>query len=84
MTAKVASRTLLIRKRGDVSHVREYLLWSPPVRETGRALQITGSPTIVTRSGWHAEEEIRRGKPRYAPSLQFALVHHTVVLQVVQ
>ncbi len=67
-----------IRKRGDVSHVREYLLWSPPVRETGRTLQITGSPTIVTRSGWHAEEEIRRGKPRYAPSLQFALVHHTV------
>jgi hypothetical protein len=67
-----------IRKRGDVRHAREYLLWSPPVRETSRTLQITGSPTIVTRSGWHAEEEIRRGKPRYAPSLQFALVHHTV------
>ncbi|MFL6019068.1 MAG: N-acetylmuramoyl-L-alanine amidase [Gaiellaceae bacterium] len=69
---------IAIRKRGDVTRVREYLLWSPPIHEAGRALQITGSPTIVTRSGWHAEEEIRRGKPRYAPTLQFALVHHTV------
>ena len=72
------ANAIQIRKRGEVAHVREYLLWSPPVRESGRALQITGSPTIVTRSGWHAEEEIRRGKPRFAPSLQFALVHHTV------
>jgi hypothetical protein len=69
---------IAIRKRGDVRHVRQYLLWSPPIHEAGRVLQITGSPTIVTRSGWHAEEEIRRGKPRYAPALQFALVHHTV------
>jgi N-acetylmuramoyl-L-alanine amidase len=69
---------IAIRKRGDVRQVREYLLWSPPIHEAGRALQITGSPTIVTRSGWHAEEEIRRGKPRYVSALKFALVHHTV------
>jgi hypothetical protein len=67
-----------VRKRGEVSHVREYLLWSPPLRESGRDLQLAGSPKIVTRTGWHAEEEIRRGKPRFAPALQFALVHHTV------
>ena len=73
-----ASNAIQIRTHGDVSRVREYLLWSPPVRDSGRALQITGSPKIVTRAGWHAEEEIRRGKPRFAPTLQFALVHHTV------
>jgi N-acetylmuramoyl-L-alanine amidase len=71
------ANAIQIRKRGDVTHVREYLLWSPPVREQERRLQIAGAPTIVTRAGWHAEEEIRRGKPRFAPSLQFALVHHT-------
>jgi hypothetical protein len=67
-----------IRKPGNVSHVREYLLWSPPVRESTRRLQMTGSPAIITRAGWHANEEIRRKAPRIAPTLQFALVHHTV------
>jgi hypothetical protein len=67
-----------IRKRGQVTHVREYLLWSPPVSDPTRRIQIAGSPVIVSRAGWHAEEEIRRHPPRYAPTLQFALVHHTV------
>ena len=67
-----------IRKQGHVTHLREYLLWSPPARVPSRRIQLAGAPAIVSRAGWHAEEEIRRSGPRYAPSLQFALVHHTV------
>lgn len=29
------------------------------------------------RAAWQANEEIRRGQPRYAPTLGFAVVHHT-------
>ena len=72
------ANAIQIRRHGNVTHVREYLLWSPPVSVPSRRLQLAGSPAIVSRAGWHAEEEIRRHPPRYAPSLQFALVHHTV------
>jgi flagellar hook assembly protein FlgD len=40
-------------------------------------MQLAGSPTIISRAGWQADESIRRVAPKYAPSLQFALVHHT-------
>jgi N-acetylmuramoyl-L-alanine amidase len=73
-----SASAIQVRKSGEVSHVREYLLWSPPVHESARRLQMAGSPAIVTRAAWHANEEIRRRAPRYAASLQFALVHHTV------
>ena len=63
---------------GTCPHVREYLLWSPPVKVSSRRLQIAGSPAIVTRAAWHANEEIRRRAPKIAPTLKFALVHHTV------
>lgn len=67
-----------IRNVGRVSRVREYLLWSPPVRVAARRLQLAGAPAVIPRSGWQADEEIRREAPSYAPTLQFALVHHTV------
>jgi flagellar hook assembly protein FlgD len=72
------ANAIQIRNRGLVTRVREFLLWSPPVHVTARRLQITGAPTIIPRSGWQADEEIRRAAPQYAPTLKFALVHHTV------
>jgi hypothetical protein len=65
------------RMRGQVTRLREYLLWSPPLPQSERHLQIAGSPVIVSRAGWHADEAIRRRGPRYAPTLKLAVVHHT-------
>jgi hypothetical protein len=63
----------------DAIQIREYLLWSPPVSTSPeRRLQLAGSPVIITRAGWHADESIRRNKaPRIAPALKLAVVHHT-------
>src|SRR5439155_19508387 len=36
-----------------------------------------GSPAIVSRSSWLADEKIVRAKPLYAPVLKLAIVHHT-------
>jgi hypothetical protein len=66
------------RLAGRVTRLRAYFLWSPPVRVPTRRLSIAGSPAIIPRSGWHADESIRRAPPQYAPTLRFALVHHTV------
>jgi hypothetical protein len=63
--------------RGRVSRVREYLLWSPPLPGPERRLQLAGSPAIIMRAGWHADESIRRKNPRIAPALKLAIVHHT-------
>jgi hypothetical protein len=66
------------RRDGDVRRLREYLLWSPPIALPTRHLSIAGSPQIIPRSAWHADESIRRAPPVYAPQLELALVHHTV------
>jgi hypothetical protein len=63
--------------RGRVTRLREYLLLSPPLPRSERSLQIAGSPVIVSRAGWHADESIRRRGPRYAATLKLAVVHHT-------
>ncbi len=34
-------------------------------------------PAIVSRADWGANESIRRAPPSYAPSVRFAIVHHT-------
>jgi N-acetylmuramoyl-L-alanine amidase-like protein len=73
-----ASDAIQIRRAGRVARLREYLLWSPPVPLPARRLQLAGSPAIVTRAEWQADESIRRAPPIYAPTLQLALVHHTV------
>ena len=72
------ANAIQIRNVGRVSRVREYLLWSPPVHVAARRLEVAGAPAVIPRSGWQADEEIRRAAPAYAPTLQFALVHHTV------
>jgi len=72
-----AADAIQVRTNGRVTRVREYLLWSPPVHGAERRVQLAGSPTIISRAGWQADESIRRVAPKYAPSLQFALVHHT-------
>jgi flagellar hook assembly protein FlgD len=66
------------RNVGKVTRLREYLLWTPPVDVPSRHLQIAGSPMIISRAGWQADEEIRRAPPQFAQTLQLAVVHHTV------
>ena len=65
------------RRHGAVTRLRAYELWSRvttvPVRHTSGA----GTPTIVPRSGWGANEEIVRAKPLYAPAVRLMVVHHT-------
>ncbi|HEX7312252.1 MAG TPA: N-acetylmuramoyl-L-alanine amidase [Gaiellaceae bacterium] len=72
-----AADAIQVRLRGRVTHVREYLLWSPPIAAPKRRLQLAGSPVIISRVGWQADESIRRNAPRIAPTLKLAVVHHT-------
>jgi flagellar hook assembly protein FlgD len=67
-----------VRTLGSVERVRLYRLWSPPRRLVPRALTIAGSPAIIPRAAWSADEAIVRAKPLIAPQLQLAIVHHTV------
>jgi hypothetical protein len=65
------------RLHGRVTRLRAYLVRSRAVAIPPRALSIAGSPLIVPRLGWSANERIRRHPPRYAPALRLAIVHHT-------
>src|SRR4051812_707435 len=71
------AHSIQVRTVGRITRLREYLLWSPPVSLPNRRLQLAGSPAIVSRAGWHADESIRRRAPRYATALQLSVVHHT-------
>jgi hypothetical protein len=65
------------RVTGGVERLRAYYLWSRPKAPTPRRLSLAGSPSIVLRSQWEADEKITRAKPLYAPVLRLAIVHHT-------
>jgi flagellar hook assembly protein FlgD len=65
------------RTVGRVSRVRAYYVRSKVVAVPARRVATTGSPRIVMRPAWQANEEIVRGPPRYAPSVRFAVIHHT-------
>jgi hypothetical protein len=65
------------RLRGRVTRLRAYLVDSPPDGLPPRRLSIAGSPPIIARASWGADEKIRRAGPAYAPNVAFALVHHT-------
>ncbi|HEX6701752.1 MAG TPA: N-acetylmuramoyl-L-alanine amidase [Gaiellaceae bacterium] len=65
------------RLRGDVRRLRAYFVRSSAERLPLRRLEVAGSPVIVPRAGWNANESIRREAPKYASALHFALVHHT-------
>ena len=72
-----ASDRIEYRLRGQVARLRAYFVRSPEVRIPLRRTSMTGSPLLLSREVWGANEAIRRAPPRYAQSLQFAVVHHT-------
>ena len=72
-----ASDRIEYRLRGKVTKLRAFFVWSPDAGVPARKLQKAGAPAIVPRSGWSADETIRRGAPSFATSLRLALVHHT-------
>ena len=60
-----------------MSDLRASFVRSPELRIPLRAVASAGSPPIVSRSAWGADESIRKGAPPYAPAIRFASVHHT-------
>ena len=72
-----ASTLVQFRTQGSVSRLRAFYLWSRVMRRATRTLSLAGSPAIVPRTDWQADEKIVRVKPLYAPSLKLAVVHHT-------
>ena len=73
-----ASDRVQYRSSGHVTRLRAYFV--RPGRSAARvpaATYLAGSPAITTRAAWGANERIRRGTPTYAPTLRFAIVHHT-------
>jgi flagellar hook assembly protein FlgD len=72
-----AANRIGYRLHGRVTRLRAHYVWSPVDRSAPRSPAGTAAPAIVTRSAWRASESIRRGGPRYASSLRFAVVHHS-------
>src|SRR5712691_11878739 len=72
-----ASNAIAYRLRGAMTRLRAYFVWSPVDALPPRTLSIAGSPQIIPRLSWGADESIRRAPPRYATAVQYALVHHT-------
>jgi hypothetical protein len=60
-----------------VTRLRAHFVESVARAVPTRTLSVAGSPALIPRSAWRANESIRRGTTLYAPSLRFALVHHT-------
>jgi N-acetylmuramoyl-L-alanine amidase len=72
------SNRIQVRTYGHVSRVRAFYIWSPARKARLRAVSIAGSPLILSRASWGADERIRRRKkPDYADAVRFAVVHHT-------
>jgi hypothetical protein len=72
-----ASDRIQYRRLGGIRRLRAHYVWSPVEAAPIRTLSIAGSPLIIPRSSWGANELIKRGTPRYADRLGFAVVHHT-------
>src|SRR5881392_1919205 len=64
-------------RSAGVSHLRAYYLASRVTTAPRRALSLAGSPVIVPRTSWQADEKIVRAHPLVAPTLKLAVVHHT-------
>ena len=71
------STRLEVRTHGEVTRLRAWFVRSPAARIPMRQTAVAGSPKIIPRSGWKADERIVRAAPRFAPVLRFAIVHHT-------
>jgi hypothetical protein len=74
------SDRIAYRLHGRVDRLRAYFVQSPEERIPLRRFSVAGSPPLLTRLAWGANESIRRATPQYAPSVQFAVVHHTAGL----
>jgi len=72
-----ASDRIQYRLRGRVERLRAYFVHSPEVRIPLRRVSMANSPPLLGREAWGANEAIRRAAPKYAASVQFAVVHHT-------
>ena len=65
------------RVSGRVADLRASFVRSPELKIPLRAVATAGSPPIVPRAAWGADESIRRNGPEYAAAIRFAIVHHT-------
>jgi flagellar hook assembly protein FlgD len=65
------------RAAPGIRRLRAFFVWSPPILVPERTVSLAGSPAIVPRVSWGANEKIRRGPPLYAPAVRMAIVHHT-------
>jgi len=72
-----ASDAIEYRAARGVSRLRAYFVRTAAARGSTRTLALAGSPPIISRSSWGANESIRRTGPVYADTVHFALVHHT-------
>ena len=52
-------------------------MWSRVTAVPARTLTQAGTPAIVTRAAWGANEEIVRARPSLAPAVRLAVIHHT-------
>ena len=68
---------LQFRVAGTVARLRSYEVWSRVTGAPARALSQAGTPAIVTRAAWGANEEIVRARPSVAPAVRLAVIHHT-------
>ena len=71
------SDRIAYRLHGRVSRLRAYFVQSTEARIPLRRVSMAGSPALISRAAWGANEAIRRAAPSYARTLQFAVVHHT-------
>ncbi|MDQ3893463.1 MAG: N-acetylmuramoyl-L-alanine amidase [Actinomycetota bacterium] len=71
------SDRIAYRLLGRVRRVRAYFIRSEAPLLPVRTLSVAGSPPIIPRLSWGANERMRRGRPQYAKSVRFAVVHHT-------
>ena len=72
-----ASDRIAYRLRGRVTRLRAYFIQSTEERIPLRRVSMTGSPPLISRPAWGANEAIRRAAPSYARTVQLAIVHHT-------
>ena len=66
-----------IRVHGRVSRAQALTVRSPVSKVPLRVAASARAPQLVPRSGWQADESIRRAAPIYADTLRMAFVHHT-------
>src|SRR5690348_879279 len=65
------SNQIAYRLRGRVTRLRTYFIWSEDEQLPMRHLSVAGSPPLIMRSAWGADESIRRAPPRYATAVRF-------------